>query len=374
MARRRGSRCPTAPAPRRTRSRASAHGSSSPRMATSARVAVDQRIDPQPFQVRQRTAGAHGPQRRPREVDAHRARAADDVGRRPGPALGEPLAAAAPARPTAPRRPAAARPAPPRAGTTPRRRPADPARPAGRASTCSRAPRVDRPRVSSGVGSRWRRRSSASMKATSSPSSGDAAIGVRSKRSSSTWASSTSPSAATSPAAPSPSRAASRSWACSETARRSVASSLATSRSWTTWVMSTKRTGARTRAAAARACGRLGQQLGRGVGRLEADPGRARRVRPGRSGRRPRPAGIPARAMPVVSRNSPPRSIPATPGVSNTCTHSTRLVSRWRRRGHVTSASRIAAAPADPDRQDRVSEITPHTWTECKGAPGRRWS
>ena len=36
-------------------------------------------------------------------------------------------------------------------------------------------------------------------------------------------------------------------------------------------------------------------------------------------------ADIPAIPIPVVSRNSPPRSTSLTAGVSNTCTHSTRF-------------------------------------------------
>ena len=282
---------PTATAPRRTRSRAIAHGSSSPRIATSAVSAVDQRVHSQPFQLRQRPARAHGPQRGARKVDAHRPRAADDVGRRPGSTLGEPLQQPRPLR----RRLLVAgrlcgqRHREQERGLVHGQRVQLVGHPRQHVQPCAR---VDG-RVSSGVGSRWRRRSSASMKATSSPSSGEAAIGVRSNRSSSTCAFSASPSAATSPAGPSPSRAASRSCACSETARRSVASSLATSRSWTTCVMSTNRTGV-PKTSSGSSCRRhaAASASTRGVAGLESDPGgtrpgRARHQRVDLTGRHP---------------------------------------------------------------------------------------
>ena len=53
---------------------------------------------------------------------------------------------------------------------------------------------------------------------------------------------------------------------------------------------------------------------------------------------------IAASAMPVVSRNSPPRSIPVTAGVSNTCTHSTRFPSRWPAATTLTSALRSSSS------------------------------
>ena len=100
-----------------------------------------------------------------------------------------------------------------------------------------------------------------------------------------------------------------------------------------------------------------GQRVDRGVARLEADPGR---TRPGRAcHQRVDLAGRHAR--PGRSRWSagtrPPRSIPAIAGVSNTCTHSTRLPSRCGAAATLTSASRIAGS----------SSRSPTVRTECSG-------
>ena len=81
------------------------------------------------------------------------------------------------------------------------------------------------------------------------------------------------------------------------------------------------------------------EHVGRRVGGLEADPGGARAGDGGdqRLDLGGRHAG---EADPVVSRNSPPRSTSLTAGVSNTCTHSTRLPSRWPPAATVTSPER----------------------------------
>ena len=68
----------------RGRVEVAAHGDQRPRP-------VDERVEPHPLQPAEAAAPVERPQRRPREVDADRARPPQDVGARAGPALGEPL-------------------------------------------------------------------------------------------------------------------------------------------------------------------------------------------------------------------------------------------------------------------------------------------
>ena len=55
---------------------------------------------------------------------------------------------------------------------------------------------------------------------------------------------------------------------------------------------------------------------------------------------------MPPRPIPVVSRNSPPRSTSLTAGVSKTCTHSTRFPSLWPPAATVTSPDRNSSSPS----------------------------
>ena len=82
---------PTAVTSRRTRSRASAAGSRSPRTATSARGPSTSASSPIRSSRPSPPLPVERPQRRAGEVDADGARPAQDVGARAGPALGEPL-------------------------------------------------------------------------------------------------------------------------------------------------------------------------------------------------------------------------------------------------------------------------------------------